>query len=254
MKKLLAALTALVLMLGCGLSLAEEAQVEAESLVYDSKWVSETLSAEIIQEEEGFRVMIIRMDEYPLATCWEYSALYHQEDGKLLTMPTGIKSTVSYTEDGTFDFTGTLYEDGEAEFSLTEDGKLLWKDLKEDAGKDVQMEKIGWFDGSQWVCDRARIEMDWEEEGYRVYVEWSSNAWESTVWMYSCVYDAATNSLSGFGSCENLEYDDDGLVKASGEVYDMGGVSFTLNEDGKLLWQDAVEDAGKDMAFERLDY
>ncbi len=253
MKKMLAFLAALVL-LCCGCALAEGTSADAAGKAFDSKWVNENTSVEINLEDDGYRVMIVRTDEYPQATCWEYSAVYVPETGKLAAVPLGRKSSVTYTEDGTFSFGETLYEDGEAEFSLTEAGRLVWKDMKEDAGKDAEFEKIGWFDGSVWVCDRARIEMDWEEEGYRVYVEWSSNAWESTVWMYSCFYDAATNSMSGFGSCENLEYDDDGNVISSGVVYEDGEVTFTLTEEGKLLWKDAKEDAGKDMQFERMEY
>ncbi len=255
MKKLLAVMMALALLLGCALALGEESyQIEPESMVYESKWVSEGFTAEIYQEEEGFRVLITRMDDYPNGTCWEYSALYNAESKKLLSMPTGVKSAITYTEDGTFEFGKSVYEDGEAEFSLTEEGTLVWKDLKEDAGKGVEFRKIGFFDGTVWVCDRAKIEMDWEEEGYKVYVEWGSNAWESRVWMYSCYYDPQTNSLSGFGTCEDLTYDDNGIVSSSEEVYDLGEVAFALTEDGRLQWFDAVEDAGKDMLFERMDY
>ncbi len=252
MKKMLAVFLALVL-LCCGCALAEGSSADA-GMVFDSKWVNENISAEVRMEDDGFRVLILRMDDYPQGTCWEYSAVYSPETGKLVAVPTGRKSTITYTEDGTFTFGETAYEDGDAEFSLTAEGKLVWTDKKEDAGKGAELEKIGWFDGSKWVCDRASIEMDWEEEGYRVYVEWGSNAWESTVWMYSCFYDAATNSLSGMGSCENLEYDDDGKVVSSGVVYEDGDVTFTLTEEGKLLWKDAKEDAGKDMQFERMEY
>ncbi len=256
MRKLIAVLEILVLLLCCACASAEEETVspDPEGLAFDSCWVGENLNVHINPEEEGFRVMITRMDDYPHATCWEYSALYNAETKTLETMPFGRKSTISYTEDGTFEFGETEYEDGSASFALDGEGFLIWTDEKEDAGKGIRLEKIGWFDDTTWVCDRASIEMFWEEEGYKVYVEWGSSAWESTVWMYSCTYDARTNSLVGFGSCENLVYGENSQLISSEEVYDFGEVSFTLNEDGGLLWHDEMENAGQDMVFLRLDY
>ncbi len=254
MKKFLALILGLVMLLGCVSAVAEEAQVDPESMVYESKWVCGDVDMEIYQEEEGFRIMIIRTDDYPAGTCWQYSATYKAEDKSLVAVPTGTKNAITYTEDGTFEFGKTAYEDGEAVFSLNADGQLVWKDQKEDAGKDMLFRKIGNYDKTVWVCDRAKIEMYWEEEGYKVYVEWASTAEESRVWMYSCTYRADTDSLTGFGSCEDLVYDESGTLVSNTEVYSEGAVEFSLTEDHKLVWKDLKEDAGKGMLFELMDF
>ena len=75
-------------------------------------------------------------------TEWEYSCLYQADDNSLAAMPTGIRTDVVYGDDGEVASYQTVYEDGDAVFTLDEDGFLLWKDLKEDAGKDMRFEHV----------------------------------------------------------------------------------------------------------------
>ena len=110
------------------------------------------------------------------------------------------------------------------------------------------------FSGS-WVCGRASIDMDWEEEGFRVFISWSSSASEVTEWEYSCLYQADDNSLAAMptGIRTDVVYGDDGEVASYQTVYEDGDAVFTLDEDGFLLWKDLKEDAGKDMRFEHVE-
>lgn len=107
----------------------------------------------------------------------------------------------------------------------------------------------------KWVCGRASIEMDWEEEGFRVFIQWGNSASESTEWEYSCFYQEADHSLVSMptGLRTEVVYDETGAVQSFSEVYNDGEAAFILDEDGCLLWQDAKEDAGKDMRFVRDD-
>ena len=50
-------------------------------------------------------------------------------------------------------------------------------------------EEAAVYEGT-WVCDRASIEIVWEEEGFRVFISWGSSAAETSVWEYSCHYIA----------------------------------------------------------------
>ena len=105
-----------------------------------------------------------------------------------------------------------------------------------------------------WQCDRASIEIDWEEDGYRVFIEWSNSAWEHTEWQYSCFYHEEDNTLVSmpFGLRTDVVYTEDSDEPSYTDIYDDGQATFFLDEDGHLIWQDEKEDAGKDMHFERI--
>ena len=103
-----------------------------------------------------------------------------------------------------------------------------------------------------WQCDRASIDIVWEEEGYRVLVEWANSAWETTTWEYSCYYheDDCTLVSMPFGRCTEWVYGEDGECVSAEEAYDDGTAVFSLDDDGCLIWQDEKENAGEGMKFE----
>lgn len=115
-------------------------------------------------------------------------------------------------------------------------------------------EEAAVYEGT-WVCDRASIEMIWEEEGFRVFISWGSSASETSEWEYSCCYNTETNSLESMptGIHTDNVYGADGEIVSTTVIYDDGEATFTLDEDGRLLWHDLKEDAGKNMLFERLE-
>ena len=103
-----------------------------------------------------------------------------------------------------------------------------------------------------WACDRATAEIVWEEEGYRVLISWGSSAWETTTWEYSCYYheDDGTIVSMPFGSRTEWVYDDNGEVVSSKGVYDDGVAGFSLDQEGRLIWQDEKENAGEGLRFD----
>ena len=115
-------------------------------------------------------------------------------------------------------------------------------------------EEAAVYEGT-WVCDRASIEIIWEEEGFRVFISWGSSATENAEWEYSCYYNAETKTLESMPSGIHREnvFGEDGEIVTSNIVYEDGEAIFTLDADGHLLWQDAKADAGKDMMFERVE-
>ena len=262
MKKLLTVLMALVLALGMtGIALAEAEeepvpQPAPDPDLFSGTWQADRATAEFFWEEEGYRVMIrwagSAFDEYQ----WEYSCYYYPENRTAVSMPFGSCRKVTYGEDGEETASETLYDDGQATFSFDENGMLLWKDEKEDAGKDLRFEKIpeDLFSGV-WMCDRASVTIDREEEGYRVLIEWADNADEENIWEYSCLYHEDDNTLVSmpFGLYRRVTYAEGGEEVSSETVYEDGQATFSLNEDGKLIWKDEKEDAGKDMLFEYID-
>lgn len=106
----------------------------------------------------------------------------------------------------------------------------------------------------EWQCDRASISMNWEEEGFRVLIRWGSSAWDHTEWEYSCFYHEENNTLVSvpFGTRTDYKYGDDGVLVSCDEVYNDGQATFSLDGEGRLIWQDEKENAGEGMRFERL--
>ena len=82
-----------------------------------------------------------------------------------------------------------------------------------------------------WVCDRASIEIIWEEEGFRVFISWGSSASETSEWEYSCYYDAETKSLEAMptGIHTDNVYGEDGEIVSSTVIYDDGEATFTAH-------------------------
>lgn len=264
MKKVFLVLMAFILAITCTAALAEEAPAAQEAPDpdnYSGVWQCDRASIEINWEEEGYRVLVEWGSSAWESTFWEYSCFYHEEDNTLVSMPFGLRTEVVYTE-GSDEATYTdVYDDGQATFSLDEDGCLIWQDEKEDAGKGMRFVRIDETDAPDpdnysgiWQCDRASIEIDWEEEGYRVFIEWSSSALEHTEWQYSCFYHEEDNTLVSmpFGLKTDVVYTEGSDEPAYTDIYDDGQATFSLDEDGRLIWQDEKEDAGKDMHFERV--
>ena len=106
-----------------------------------------------------------------------------------------------------------------------------------------------------WVCGRASIEMDWEEEGYRVLIQWGSSAWEYTEWEYSGFYHEEDQTVvtMPFGRRTDLVYNDESEIASAKEIYDDGEAVFSLDAEGYLIWLDEKENAGADMRFEHVE-
>ena len=146
MKKLLAALLALALILGgVSAALAEAEPVSEEmpeeAAVYEGVWACGRATAELIWEEEGFRVLITWGGSAWEESVWEYACFYHEDDGTLVSMPFGLRTDYIYNEDGTVASADQKYDDGEAVFSLDAEGCLIWQDEKENAGDGMRFER-----------------------------------------------------------------------------------------------------------------
>ena len=159
MKKLLALILAICLSVTVLAALAEEDDFGyypdeyPESQVFMSTWVAEDgdWRVEMYGEDGGIKPYIVHRLGDNKEDIWEYAVALDAEDHSRLTaVPFGLhykQDTVS----GNWDV--TYYEDGDAVFTINENGCLVWTDLKEDAGKGLEFEKIGDFYGSRWVKD-----------------------------------------------------------------------------------------------------
>ena len=127
-----------------------------EAAAYCSTWVAEDgdWRMEVYDEDGGLKLMIVHQLGDNKEDIWEYSAALNPAKDALTTVPFGLhyrQDTVSGSWDETY------YEDGDAVFTLNDNGNLLWNDLKEDAGKGLEFMKIGNFFGGRWMKDDIEV-------------------------------------------------------------------------------------------------
>lgn len=106
-----------------------------------------------------------------------------------------------------------------------------------------------------WACGRATIVISDEHPGYRIEITWGNSAAEVTEWNYYCPYALTDGKLVSepTGVKTDLTFGEDGEVAKSVTGYEDGQATFSIGEDDKLTWDDAKENAGADMAFERVE-
>lgn len=127
-----------------------------EAAAYYSTWVAEDgdWRMEVYDEDGGLKLMIVHQLGDNKEDIWEYAAALNPAKDALTTVPLGLhyrQDTVSGSWDETW------YEDGDAVFTLNDNGNLLWNDLKEDAGKGLEFMKIGNFFGGRWMKDDIEV-------------------------------------------------------------------------------------------------
>lgn len=207
MKKLFALILAICLSVTVLAALAEEDDFGyypdeyPESQVFMSTWVAEDgdWRVEMYGEDGGIKPYIVHRLGDNKEDIWEYAVALDAEDHSRLTaVPFGLhykQDTVS----GNWDV--TYYEDGDAVFTINENGCLVWTDLKEDAGKGLEFEKIGDFYGSRWVKDDIDILFyDWYEGEYdiRCY-KYGKNDEILADAIFKGAYDPATDTVTADG-------------------------------------------------------
>lgn len=119
-----------------------EGSMPAGAAAFDGVWQCDRAVIAMFWEEEGFKVLITWGSSAWEETEWEYSCFYHADNNTVVSMPFGTRNEVVYSDGGDTVSVTEVYNDGEAVFSLDEDGKLIWLDKKENAGEGMRFEKI----------------------------------------------------------------------------------------------------------------
>lgn len=108
-------------------------------------------------------------------------------------------------------------------------------------------------DGAVWVDDRASLEVLAEDDGYQVLILWGSSAWETTEWVYSCVYDAEKGQLTAVHMiCDNLVFDESGKETRTSVLDQDCETAFALNDEGKIVITNAADESLEGKIFERM--
>ena len=205
-----------------------------ESKVYVSTWVAEDgdWRIEVYGEDGGIKPMVVHRLGDNKEDIWEYATALG-ENNALEAVPFGLH----YKQDTvTYDWDVIYYEDGDAVFTINEDGKLLWKDLKEDAGKGLEFEKIGNFYGGRWMKgDIEVIFYDWYDGQYdiRLYQLDENNQILNDA-ILKGDYDAETDTLTAEGF-----FDPD-------EPFT---VTFSYDENNNIVWTENGESTVLDYSY-----
>ena len=238
-------------------AVAESGDSLAESL-FESYWVNDDMRIEIAHDEagSGFVVTVIRPEFERSGSCWQYTCVFDEASETLVDEGAGVRYSISYDDEGVMTLGNKMYEDGAAVFSLNEEGLLIWEDQKEDAGQGLDFMDIGLYDGTAWTSGNTSVEIFWEEEGYKVFIHRDLSETAASEWMFSCYYDPETDGLIdlGMGRKTDLVYGTGGELASFTDVYDDGAATFTVDEHGHLIWEDAKEQAGIGLEFELEAY
>ena len=139
-----------------------------ESKPFVSTWVAEDgdWRIEMYGEDGCIKPYIVHRLGDNKEDIWEYATTLSPDQTALTAVPAGLH----YRQDAvTYDWDEIYYEDGNAVFTFSEEGKLLWNDLKEDAGSGLAFDKIGNFYGGRWMKgDTEVIFYDWYEGEYDI--------------------------------------------------------------------------------------
>ena len=111
---------------------------------------------------------------------------------------------------------------------------------------------------SDWAVQNATAQIYYEEEGYRVTLE-SMVVPEGTgtLWQYSCYYMEESDTLMSISSSkvtftfDPAFPDERTYAQEEYEGLDDEGreTVFSINEEGRLIWQDGHENQGADLEF-----
>jgi hypothetical protein len=252
---MIALLAALALLVLCAAAFAEETENYApeESVgMFDSMWVSDFGEIRAFSMDGYWVVEITARDQ---TKEWDYLCVYDAEKKALLTEAGGenTKTAIVWDAEGSEANRTVEYTDGAAEFTVNENGKLVWKDAKEDAGAGAEFEKIGWFCG-EYACDEFSLSIFWDIEddgdghtysGYRIAVEKMSEG-SLTAWAYSGSYNPETGMLDAFPGIKEFQVKDGEPFL---EEYNDGEAVFSMDAEGSVRWEDKKENAGEGLVF-----
>ena len=289
MKKMMALLTALIMILSCAVCLAEG---EPALTVEEAKALYEEYLGRILNREEGFSYGVGTV-EYGLLDPLDVDPAEYTEGLKkaeltaadIAEAPEGEYVFLNVPDQVQFDFF-----QGEAEknyvrvirfgkpeksvllkavfpddFSMTISGLVqMWANElanangipmeDEETAAPLPVPEAGWFrdsvEGAVWMDDRASLEVIPEGDGYKVLILWASSAWETTEWTYACEYEPEEDRLVAISMiCDDVVYDENGNETRTTIANQECETVFAPNDNGELVITNAADEQLEGKAF-----
>lgn len=110
--------------------------------LFTGRWVCGRAMIEITETdgEMPYNVMITWSSSAAEHTEWVYDCYFDGE--ALVSNETGTKTTIVFNEKGEVASSDEEFNDGAVRLTVNDSGMLVWEEFKEDAGKDMEFEKI----------------------------------------------------------------------------------------------------------------
>lgn len=263
MKKLTAALLAVMMILAGVSALAETPETPAapeaspERDPFDSVWRDGFDYVEI-NCMDGYWAVVVSLESG--TRLWEYTCIMNDAQDALVSDSTATNRelAVRWNEEGSMEEREVVSSEASAIFTLDEDGCLLWKDEAGDAGAGRRFVKSGWFEGT-YACDDYSLSIFWDTEdadgtmfsGYKAQMDLESEN-GLTTWIYSCSYDPQDDRLYAFIAVkETQEKEGEAITTVYDKTVENGAypACFAFDGEGNLHWIDNVEQAGEGKIF-----
>ncbi len=247
----------IVTLLVMGLMLPAQAGTAAEDQtgirLFDSLWGTDQAMADIRYSDGTFYVCVEVFDHGEEWTEWYYRCGYDAETETIRCDDKGVKQNCFYD-----DMTDTVaitreYENGSVAFSIDENGRLVWNDRAEDAGRAFRLTKMGRFEGT-WEWEDVSVTFDAYEGFYRCRIT-RKDGHMTTEWTCFCVYDPESDAAVSSGVSKTIyigDPEEDGDNIDSESVYQDGTAVFIIDGNGCLIWKDPQENTGDGCAFIRV--
>lgn len=251
---LLAALLSLSLL--CGIALAETADPAAK---FRNTWVADNFHILIYAADEGDDVNCVAEieqladPENRTGFIWEVHASYDAPSDTLKAY--SVLKWDAYMEDGKMNEGEHLFYEDEGDatsttFSVNEDGRLLWQDSHEDAGKGLEFEAIGGYEGV-WPGEKEgeQATILWADDHYTVYVEVFNDRGEQESYAYNAFYEPDQGGiLSASGTCDVITLEN-GQETGRTELVDDINATLSINSNYDLVWENTAPQGVKTRTF-----
>lgn len=262
MKKTISILLA-IMMLGvfaCAASADEVPQPDAGKK-FESCWAVPGGLAEIFYEEEGYKIHLEITKDDGTGSIWEYACYYVADKDCLSSVSSSRLDFKINPDTGDKELGDYAYEDLDVEkfteFTINQDGFLIWKDGHDDAGAGLKFINIGIFEGV-WKNEAAETEAEFKWNGatedemfYTVYIlRGKTDGERYASFLMNGTYDPATGKLTADGTCTLFTKNASGEYESSddGESYD---AIFSKMEDGRVLFE---TDNGIELEYDTAEH
>ena len=192
---------------------------------------------------------------------WTYECAYDEQTGTMQST-SRARSAGDYKPDSEEQVVEAAAEYADARFLFNDEGLLTWDEPSETADDAMVFQHtIGWVDPGyvgpghhfvgEWKDEKNVISITETMESYEISILDAQDSADSSFWIYSCDYDADTDTLVTNGTLA-LRYDyqsadtEDFALECA---YEDGEAVFSLNGEGMLVWEDRKEGAGEGRTF-----
>ena len=233
MKKSVALILFLILALSV-LSAFAETDLSETAKAFDNVWVGEGYHLDAYSEEGRFIIEIERCEDVGagMGFVWEYKA--NLQDSELRTV-SALKWPATFENDEVLEGERPIYDDGEAVFTLDEQGRLVWNDMREHVADGLTFTAIGRFEGT-WPGVNATADMTWADDHYTIYLDVPNEKGQVESYLYNGTYNRERDTLEAIGTCDVITYvNNEETGRVTGE--DTVEAVFTVNEQHRLVWE-----------------